>query len=575
MPGAPVTETRALPTPGANDRTHGYRPVLHYTATETWLNDPNGLVYDDGTYHLFYQNNPFANVWGNMSWGHATSPDLLAWTEHPVAIACDELEDVFSGSIVVDHLNTSGLGTQECPPWVAIYTSAFREASPHHGTQAQSLAHSTDSGMTWTKFGANPVLTRNSANFRDPKVLWYPGHDSPGTDGPGPGGGYWVLVAVEALANTVLFYRSSNLREWEPLSEFGPANAIGGEWECPDLFPLPLDGDPEKTMWVLTVNINPGAVAGGSGGQYFIGDFDGARFTANETTAGTRSAAQGSEQPAELLRTYQWLDWGRDYYSAVSFTNVPDNRRIMIGWMNNWDYANQIPTWPWRSAMSLAREVSLATVGGRPALVQAPVLPAAGLPAPFFGLGQPAELDNGSLDIPVAQVDAALIIRAEFQFGTAEPFGLRLGQAGRDGGTEIYYQPLSGELVVDRTRSGNTEFHSLFASADRCPVALQDGVLRLEIVVDRCSVEVFAQDGEACVTELIFPVPGNISLSVFAAGGNVTVRKLAVTAINAVPAVPAFRTKSLLGNDDPQGDVDQFTHAEQAEKHKANPDEGF
>jgi fructan beta-fructosidase len=260
MPGAPLTETRALPTPGANDRTPDYRPVLHYTATETWLNDPNGLVYDDGTYHLFYQNNPFANVWGNMSWGHATSPDLMAWTEHPVAIACDELQDVFSGSIVVDHLNTSGPGTQECPPWVAVYTSAFKEASPHHGTQAQSLAYSTDSGMTWTKFGANPVLTRSSADFRDPKVLWYPG---PSGSGPGgPGGGYWVLAAVEALANKVLFYRSSNLREWELLSEFGPANAIGGEWECPDLFPLPLDGNPEKTRWVLTVNINPGAVAG-------------------------------------------------------------------------------------------------------------------------------------------------------------------------------------------------------------------------------------------------------------------------------------------------------------------------
>ncbi len=546
-----MTEIRTLPSTAATDTTRDCRPVLHYTAADTWLNDPNGLVYDDGTYHLFYQNNPFGNVWGNMSWGHATSTDLLAWTEHPVAIPCDDLEDVFSGSIVVDHLNTSGLGSVHSPPWVAVYTSAFKDASPHSGTQAQSLAYSADLGMTWTKSGANPVLTRDSANFRDPKVFWYSG---PGV--AGPNGGYWVMVAVEARAHQVLFYRSPNLHEWELLSEFGPANAIGGEWECPDLFQLPLDGDPAKTRWVLTVNINPGAVAGGSGGQYFIGEFDGARFTpevspavnAPEAQSGTAAEPPAFEarQSAELLKTFQWLDWGRDYYAAVSFANAPDNRRIMIGWMNNWDYANQIPTWPWRSPLSLAREVSLATVGGRPALIQNPVLPATTLPAPFFELSEPAGITNSALDIPAGRSGAALIIRAEFESVTAQRFGFVLGAgtAGHDGGTEIYYEPSTGELVVDRTRSGNTDFHPLFASADRCPVVLQDGLLKLEIVVDLCSVEVFAQGGQACITDLVFPARSGSPaaagqqatlgrLSVFAQGGTATVRKLDVTAVTA------------------------------------------
>ncbi|MBT2536067.1 glycoside hydrolase family 32 protein [Arthrobacter sp. ISL-69] len=548
-----MTEIRTLPSAGATDGTTDCRPVLHYTAADTWLNDPNGLVYDDGTYHLFYQNNPFANVWGNMSWGHAASTDLLAWTEHPVAIPCDDLEDVYSGSIVVDHRNTSGLGSPDSPPWVAVYTSAFKDASPHSGRQAQSLAYSTDSGMTWTKFGANPVLTRDSANFRDPKVFWYSGPGDSRLGVSNPDGGYWVMVAVEALARQVLFYRSPNLREWELLSEFGPANAIGGEWECPDLFPLPLDSDPKKTRWVLTVNINPGAVAGGSGGQYFIGDFDGVRFTpdvspvinAAQSQSGTAGEAPAFEarQSAELLKTFQWLDWGRDYYAAVSFTNAPENRRIMIGWMNNWDYANQIPTWPWRSPMSLARVVSLATVEGRPALIQNPVLPDM-VPAPFFVISEPVGINNSSLDIPAVRSGAALIIRAEFESITAQRFGFVLGAgaAGHDGGTEIYYEAASSELVVDRTRSGNTDFHPLFASVDRCPVALQDGVLKLEIVVDLCSVEVFAQGGQACITDLVFPAARNGSpaafgqLSVFAQGGTATVRKLAVTAVTAAAA---------------------------------------
>jgi fructan beta-fructosidase len=315
-----------------------FRPAMHYASKDTWLNDPNGLIYYEGSYHLYYQNNPFGNVWGNMSWGHATSTNLITWTEQPVAIACDEYEDIFSGSVVYDQHNTSGLGDGTAAPLVAIYTSAYKENSQHAGIQAQSLAWSTDGGYTWSKYHGNPVLNRNSANFRDPKVFRY----------NGPAGAYWVMVAVEALDFTVVMYRSDDLKSWDYLSSFGPANATGGVWECPDLFPLPLDGNEDLIRWVLTVNLNPGGPNGGSAGQYFVGDFDGVTFR-SETTV-----TEGDQDPARMAE-YLWLDWGRDYYAAVSFSNVPDGRRLMMAWMNNWQYGNDIPTSPWRSPMSLVR----------------------------------------------------------------------------------------------------------------------------------------------------------------------------------------------------------------------------
>lgn len=502
-----------------------FRPAIHYTAQRTWLNDPNGLVFHGGLFHLYYQNNPFGSVWGNMSWGHATSTDLLHWTEHPVAIACDGQEDIFSGSIVVDHGNSSGFGTAATAPLVAIYTSAFKEGTPHSGTQAQSLAYSHDGGMTWTKFGGNPVLTRDSANFRDPKVFRY----------VGAAGSWWVMVAVEARQQEVVMYRSDNLRDWEYLSTFGPANAVGGEWECPDLFPLGVDGDADNIKWVMVVNINPGAVAGGSGGQYFVGDFDGVRFTPDPSSLTGRVYEHATEADTDadagaLLRGCLWLDWGRDYYAAVSFSDVPDNRRIMIGWMNNWDYANSLPTAPWRSGMSLAREVTLATVGGHPRLVQQPVLPA--------DCGEPAhssawlELGDAVVRLPEAVPGTAQLIDAEILPGTAVTVGFRL--LASDGGrqaTVLSLDTARSELTLDRRGSGNTSFHEKFASAESAPLRLDDGVLRLRIVVDHCSVEVFAQGGAVVLSDLVFPGAGNLATEMFADGGTATVRKLTVTAV--------------------------------------------
>ncbi len=244
-----------------------HRPAYHFSPAKNWMNDPNGLVFHKGVYHLFFQYNPLGNVWGNMSWGHATSTDLVHWDEQPVAIPFDANEGVFSGSVVVDKTNSSGFGTSKNPPLVAMYTSAYTAASGREGIQAQSLAYSTDDGQTWTKYSGNPVIDIGSREFRDPKVFWY----EPTQE--------WRMVAVIANEHKVLIWRSADLKQWTRLSEFGPRNAVGGLWECPDLFPLAVDGDPENVKWVMLVSLNPGGIAGGSGTQYFVGDFDGTTFT--------------------------------------------------------------------------------------------------------------------------------------------------------------------------------------------------------------------------------------------------------------------------------------------------------
>ncbi|MDQ0923183.1 fructan beta-fructosidase [Pseudarthrobacter sp. W1I19] len=502
--------TAAVPAPDAVavPVTDPFRPEWHYTSERNWLNDPNGLVYLNGTYHLFYQHNPFGPDWGNMSWGHATSRDLLHWEEQPVAIPCDGSEAIFSGSAVFDEHNTSGLGTADTPPLVAIYTSAYSAASPLAGRQAQSLAYSLDEGMTWTKYQGNPVLDRASADFRDPKVFWY----------DAGAGSYWVMVAVEAVQRQVVLYKSADLLAWEHLSTFGPANATGGVWECPDLFELPVDGNPQDTKWVLIVNLNPGGVAGGSAGQYFLGGFDGVTFR-SETTV-----SDGLQQDDSRIRDYGWLDWGRDYYAAVSFSNVPGGRRIMIGWMNNWDYAASTRTGSWRSAMSLPREVSLTRVDGRVVLRQEAIDPFAGPESAQFRLGSQA-LASGVLDLPVTA--AVTRIDVDFQPGTASRVGLvlRAGDAER---TVVSYDVPEGMLNLDRRESGHVDFHEAFPSVEAVAVPLQEGRLRLRIYLDRCSVELFAQDGLATLTDLVFPSEGSTALAVFAEGEGAHLAALAV-----------------------------------------------
>ena len=828
-----------------------YRPAVHFTPRENWMNDPNGLVYYKGTYHLFFQHNPSGNRWGNMSWGHATSADLIHWTQQPLAIpqtfndAGESIEDIFSGSVVVDKTNSSGLGTKTNPPLVAIYTSAYTDKHPTlAGKQAQSLAYSLDAGKTWTKYSGNPVLNRDSANFRDPKVFRY----------SGPAGTYWVMAAVEAQEHRVLLYKSTDLKNWTHLSDFGPANAVGGQWECPDLFQLEVQGTKER-KWVLVVNINPGAVAGGSGGQYFVGDFDGTTFTSQSTVTadslptgtnfadfndgtygdwtvanepGNWKAGPWGDAPAtgtlegqnpvsgfvghglvngfldhdwplgtmrspdftvdaaylnflvgggkhphieggqltnepptgtllwdgfefpdgttladkgwsltgdfatdpwrnpstaggdyyigrkrintweggprgddntgsmtspafevtgdylsmlvgggkrndgsleiqllvdgEVVRSltgpedgalnwrnwnvsalrgrtaqlrvwdqasggwghltmdhvvmgdvpatvrsdetavnlvvdgqvvasatgsnseyldwhsfdlrpyagkqahveivdnnrfgwghiladefrfgaapaptraesYDWLDYGRDYYAAVSFNDVPAGKRVMIGWMNNWDYANEIPTSPWRSAMALPRNVWLAPTPKGPRLVSRVVPQAAALDLSEQTYSMAAQSVSGNSLLPtsasVARIDAVLTP------GTATRFGLSVhGNADGSERTLIGYDVATGRLYVDRTASGKVDFASAFPSIDDASVALVGGKLTLSIYLDRSSVEVFAQGGKTSITDQVFPSAGSERIGVWAEGGTARVQSLKVT-----PLAPAM-----------------------------------
>ncbi|MFB8146559.1 GH32 C-terminal domain-containing protein [Microbacterium sp. NPDC056003] len=837
-PLAPASAT----TPGDQ----AYRPGVHFTPAENWMNDPNGMVYVDGTYHLYFQHNPQGTRWGNMSWGHATSEDLLHWEQQPLAIPQTfdadgrPIESIFSGSVVVDEHNTSGFGEGTRAPLVAIYTSAYEASHPTlAGKQAQSLAYSTDGGYTWTKYSGNPVVNRDSANFRDPKVFWY----------DGPAGAYWVMVAVEALDHKVVLYKSADLKTWEHLSDFGPANSVGGIWECPDLFELPVDGDPTDTKWVMVVNLNPGAVAGGSGGQYFVGEFDGVTFS-SETTEGSQTLPAGAvyagfdegtydgwsvgnepgnwkegpwgpapasgslpgqnpvsgfvgaglvngfndgdwplgtlesptftvesdyinflvgggrhphvagtqlsndppagttvidfelpdgqnltdagwaitgdfatdparnpstaggdyylgakrlntweggprgddnvgtltsptfeltgdhvsfligggkrtdgtlqaelvvdgavvrnetgpeagqlnwrswdvseyrgqqaqlrirdeatggwghltfdhvvvgDAPAkarsdetsvnlvvdgEIVRTatgansetldwaswnvkefagreatirvidnnrfgwghilvdqvmfadtaaltrlesYDWLDWGRDYYAAVSYFGTPTDSRIMQGWMNNWDYANDIPTSTWRSSMSLPREVTLVSTADGPRLRQrvAPQMEDQLQTDDTRTLSHIRVNGESDLGLSGDLVKLEVLLRP----GDADRAGIRV-HGDNDSGTLIGYDAEVGRVFLDRRDSGNIGFHPAFASVEDAPLALSpDGTVELEVYLDRASVEVFAGDGMRTITDQVFPDAGATAITAWSSGGEAVIERIAVTPI--------------------------------------------
>lgn len=821
--GGPVGHTAAT----RSAATDPYRPQLHFAPRENWVNDPNGPVWYDGEYHLFFQHNPEGALWGHMSWGHAVSTDLVHWEERPVAIPWSEREHIFSGSVVVDERGTSGYGTPDRPAMVALYTSW----DPVTGIQAQSVAWSTDRGETWTKHPGNPVLDLGSREFRDPRVLWF------------DEGGYWVMAVAMAVDRKIAFYRSDDLLAWTHLSDFGPANAVGGVWEMPDLFELPVEGRPGETRWVLVVNLNPGAIAGGSGAQYFLGDFDGTRFTAEDVvtgdedppgtvladfdagygpgwqTTGTafgtapasgtlpgqqavtgfrgsglvnsfvdhdraqgtltsppftltqdyvnvlvgggdhprrpgtgdgsppdgtvladfegadfgdwtvtgdafgtgptpgdapcqvgvtgfegralassyRSAtpgdcsvppdsgtgtltspeltiterylsflvgggaqtqtavrllvdgevvrtASGSEsgvldrvtwdladlegrrarievldaatggwghvmadqfvasaEPAlpraaettvnlvvdgqvvrtatgqdsealdwvawdvrdlagrearlrvvdtvsggwghvladqvtlsdvparSLLERYRWLDHGTDFYAALTFEDVPDDRRVAVAWMNNWEYATETPTGAWRGSMTLPRELTLRDVDGRVELLQAPVRELADVPTAGV---EPYRLRDtvvrdGVTVLPGRTRGTVLAVDAELEVGTADHVGLHV-RAGSGERTVIGYDVHRERLYVDRTASGDVGFHEAFAGVHAAPLPARDGHVRIRVLVDRSSVEVLGGDGEVAITDLVYPSLASDGVALFAAGGEARVRSLTV-----------------------------------------------
>ncbi|HDR9875955.1 TPA: glycoside hydrolase family 32 protein [Burkholderia cenocepacia] len=490
-----------------------WRPALHYTPQRNWMNDPNGLVYENGRYHLFYQYNPLGNDWGNMSWGHATSTDLVHWREQPVAMRASATEEIFSGSIVADTLNTSGLGTPGHTPLVALYTSVYKPGSGHApGIQAQSLAYSLDQGTTWQPYAHNPVLTLDpeSKEFRDPKVSWY------------AAGGYWLMTTVVADAQVVKLYRSDDLIHWSFLSDFTLPDVphAGALWEMPDLIPLPLDGDPKRIKWVMIVNVNPWSIAGGSGAMYFVGDFDGRTFTPD------RVAPAGSD-PAQ----FRWVDHGADFYAAGTFSGAPGARPVAIAWMSNWDYAAKVPTTPWRGATTLPRELSLKAIDGEPTLI---VAPAAAFDA--WADGRPA-VHEGDLTVDSATRPLSAATRGVVQRITVTISPQRAARAGlivrrsADGsiGTRIVYDTAKRTLTLDRARSGEANFAGTFSREHIVDLPLEHGQLRLEIVVDRGSVEVFANGGRVALTDLIFPPRDADRVAVFAEQGRATFAGLTVT----------------------------------------------
>lgn len=398
-----------------------YRPRYHFSPATFWMIDPNGMVYYDGEYHLFYQHNPEGIQWGHMSWGHAVSTDLVHWTHLPVGIPATDSTMAFSGSAVVDRGNTSGFGTGDEPPLVAIYTAHYTNQ------RKQALAYSNDRGRTWIPYAGNPVLDIGMADFRDPKVFWYEPE------------GKWVMVVALSLERKLHFYGSADLKSWELLSEFGPAGNAAGIRECPDLFELAVENEPGATRRVLQIDQGREAVAGGSGGQYFVGHYDGSTFTAQH--ADTR-----------------WLDYGKDYYAAVSWADVPeeDGRTIWLGWLNNWQYANIIPTRPWRSAQSIPRSLSLRRIQGDLRMVQRPVAELQQLRKDHRRLE--AKVPDGEMDLGEQYAGKAMEIILDLEIRDCEEVGMRV-HASVDEATTIGYDARRGRVFVDRRGSGNVDFH--------------------------------------------------------------------------------------------------------------------
>ena len=471
-----------------------YRPNLHFSPKKGWMNDPNGLFYLNGTYHLFFQHTPFQSVpdFSKMHWGHAISKDLVKWEELTPALAYDEKGAIFSGSAVVDKDNTSGFGDGKNIPVVAVFTyhDMKKEKAGEIDAQSQAIAYSLDNGKTWTKYSNNPVLKNPGIkDFRDPKVFWDAKRKQ------------WVMGL--AAQDRQHFYGSKNLKDWTFLSEFGKDfGGHGGVWECPDLFPIKVDGTNEE-KWVLIVNINPGGPNGGSAAQYFVGDFDGKTFKMDDVFT--------KQLEKEKVA---WLDWGRDNYASVSFDNVPDDKRVIIGWMSNWDYATQVPTNAWRSSTTIAREIKLIMKDNEYNLVSNPVkeinkyVSKTVKAKNIKGKGTISIPEAGKMDLTQAIINFNLknLKQDTYTFALSNAAGesLTFGINNSD-----HY------LFVDRTKSGKTDFSEKFASTiTKAPLNgnQKEGVFK--IILDKTSIEIFYNNGEKVITEIFFPNQPFTSMSV-------------------------------------------------------------
>ena len=444
-----------------------FRPIYHHTPEYGWMNDPNGMFYKDGVYHLYFQYNPYGSTWGNLSWGHSTSTDLVHWTYEGAPVIPDAYGMIFSGSAVVDHYNTAGFGEGAI---VAFYTSA--KPSPWGDSQSQSMAYSTDGGKTFTKYTGNPVLVSDKRDFRDPKVFWY----APGK--------HWVMIL--AAGQEMEIYSSRNLKEWKKESSFGAKQgAHGGVWECPDLFELPVEGT-DETRWVLICNINPGGPFGGNAAQYFVGTFNGKKFV--------------NESPTET----KWMDWGKDHYATVTFNNAPDGRVIALGWMSNWQYQTVLPTKQYRGANTIARDLTLFRDEDGELLMRcapSPEIEAARVETRDF----PTFKVKESYEIPslLDDNDGAYEIELQLKNSGASRIILTLSN---DKGEKVHmhYYVARRPFVMERSESGLTDFSADFPAMTVAPVEDTDNI-RLSLYVDRSSIEAFGDGGKFVMTNRVFP----------------------------------------------------------------------
>ncbi len=456
-----------------------YRPQFHFSPPAKWMNDPNGLVYYKGVYHLFYQYHPEDIVWGPMHWGHATSKDLISWEHKPIALFPDEHGLIFSGSAVVDKHNTSGFGTKENPPLVAIFTYHLMEGEKagRKDFQTQGIAYSLDNGDTWTKYEGNPVIGNEGIkDFRDPKVFW---HDE--TE-------QWIMILV--AGDHAKIYRSNDLKSWNHLSDFGKdKGAHGGVWECPDLFKLQVEGTDEE-KWVLLISINPGAPNGGSGTQYFIGNFDGTTFTTDHTEE-------------------KWIDYGTDNYAGVTYNNTPNDERVFIGWMSNWNYARDTPTKTWRSAMTLPRELSLHKEQDVYFLKNYPITSFNNqLNATTISL---EDLNAGISNQNITDLNETDI---SFKVSLKENFEFKMKNT-KNETLKFYIDASKKELVLDRRKSGLVDFEKSFGeTTHKQPFSTQKDWVELRIITDHSSIEIFIDQGRYVFTDQIFPTENYTTLQI-------------------------------------------------------------
>ena len=442
-----------------------FRPLYHHAPKRGWMNDPNGMFYKDGKWHLFYQYNPYGSMWGNMHWGHSSSTDLIHWVDESVALSPDVWGTIFSGSCVLDKANTSNFGHDAV---IAIFTSS--RPTPFGGdVQAQCLAISNDGGKTFTKYEGNPVLTAEVKDFRDPKVFW------------NENAHVWNMIL--AVGQEMRIYSSRDLKTWNYESSFGQEYGNhGGVWECPDLFPLELRGAKQEVSkkWVLLCNINPGGPFGGSATQYFIGDFDGKRFTCES-----------------MPKVTKWLDYGKDHYATVSFYNAPDNRRTVLAWMSNWQYANNVPTKQFRSANSIPRDLGLFQDGEE---TYVSVVPSKEMMA----------VRGAKMKKPTETCEIVVDVKGPMELTLSNAKGEKV---------VMTYDAQQQTFSMDRTQSGNVAFSDAFPCTTVAPT--HGTVKQLRLFIDRCSIEAFDSEGKVAMTNLVFPSEPYNTLKV--KGGKATI----------------------------------------------------